>query len=239
MNYVQRLKEHLKNKHLIQFCLDLAKANNIELYIHEDYHERFFSGTGIIGCSLGPNKINASTTIHPNLLLHELCHLLVVEPEYRHMMFYDTQASYKSIALKQGVSAYRTEGTTFALQHLIMEKIGVPGGIASSFYTGQLGNKHHKLKDRWIENARDVLASITMVEYKKPSEARANYLNNGYYVKSVFEVPKRGSEVIIARVAKEHEFDTVFDESIYKNDSFYIGNQKLSHSDVYAWTYRK
>lgn len=237
MNYIQRLKDALKDKALFKFCQVLAKINNINLYIHDDYHDKFKNGP-VRGCTLGPNKLDVSTSISPSLLLHELCHLLVVEPEYRHLMSKDTVLSYKTIAKLKGESTYRSDGATFALQHLILSNINLSSYISSEFYTGILGDDQHTLKPRWLESAHQIFDSINIPEYISPNTVYSNTYVNGSYIEAKTNLAELSDNtaVTIVRVVKEYDYDLSYDDAIFKNGNFYIGNHKLDRNDVYAWS---
>lgn len=151
-DFLNFIKFEQDKKTVKEICLILMKDNNIDYRIvdpKEFYHYKYITNSASIE--------NGRLVILNNpdwiMVLHELCHLLVVEPEYRIWMDIDTNRSYRKINMKYPENkSLRTESCTIGLQDLILSKFNLGCNLVGTFFQGRVG-LHSDVNQEWIDRA--------------------------------------------------------------------------------------
>ena len=137
------LKAYESSKEML---FHLAKDNRINVF--QQRLDKSFTviapSTSIVNGSLYLNN-----SCNWRLAVHELCHILSVEPEYRHLLDGCTHKSYTKINKKYGFSKLRTESATIGLNDILNKELDLHLSVSSSFWSGKIGNGSD-VCDEWI-----------------------------------------------------------------------------------------
>lgn len=121
-----KLEEHIAHKKLQYILVELARSNNVEiLYANKIRSSRgsdISNGVLVLPKLTKRNNVPFETL---NRQIHELCHILVCEPKFRHMISGSTVTSYQNIN-DWKYSKYNSEAATLVLQHLLYKKFDIP-----------------------------------------------------------------------------------------------------------------
>ncbi len=154
---------HIRTQAIIK---KLAEENNIELI--KDNSVEY-----IRGCSIKQGSLIISKFGNPKynyIILHELCHIMVCDPEYRHLMNINTVKSYADINDIK-FSKYHNEKATLVLQHLIHRKYNIDPFMSNVnlskdrleskdiFIT--LGSEHFS-RPKWVDDYYDIVDHVNL-----------------------------------------------------------------------------
>lgn len=159
-----------------------------------------------------------------SLVLHELCHILVVEPKYRYMINGSTVRSYKKINLKYPDNKkYRTESCTIGLQDIIAKQYKLSMYISGSFFKGSIG-VNSLIDNEWLSRGKFIFDNIT-IDYNKT-------ICNEYNIKNRHDIPIDNSNILI--ITKDNK---IFN-CIYKNNKYINSmNIYIDTSSIKYWHY--
>lgn len=114
-----KLHIQLKTIRLARLIDNIALINNIDILKIDGYKSNSLRGCDIYnGKLITPLKTSYSNL---QIILHELCHILVCNPDYRHLIDVDTVKSYNLIN-QLSPSIYHCEQATLTLQHIIHQE---------------------------------------------------------------------------------------------------------------------
>lgn len=168
-NYDEFIKmvNNQANANLIKdICIELMEKNDIKYQILKPidfYHYKFITDSA----SIAYGTIIIKEDPNWNMVLHELCHVLVVEPEYRQFVDIDTVKSYCRINKKYPENKpFRTESCTFGLQDMIMSKYNLDASFSGSFFNGKVGGKNSDVPREWTDRAKSIFDQLKIDDLK-------------------------------------------------------------------------
>ena len=216
---------YFKDKQLRPFALELAKLNNISVTQVESFDGR---NTGGININQG-NIQYINDNPNWDIILHEICHILVVEPEYRHLVSDDTQTAYKVINKQYpDKKDFRRESVTFGLQHLIYTKYNLNFSV-QGFYSGSVGVGDSKIPKYWIDKAKE-LSNV----YYDGLHCSSNYIPMPF-LSSI--TPNNNVDLLVLLYRSEHNEYKLYDAK-YVNGYFIINGKKYMGFEIFKWCYK-
>ena len=213
-------------KNLVKdICKQLMDQNNIECrsFSSTDFNRWYHYVTDSASIEYG----NLVIKDNPNwtMVLHELCHLLVVEPELREFVDIDTNKSYKKLNEKYPENRLlRTESCTFGLQQIIMDQYDINASFNGAFFNGKVGSKESDVPKEWVERAQSVLDRIQndiVVKKEIPT------IHDGHII------PEDNTQVL-ALLNNGTYFKCGFKSGNYKK---LLNNNPITKCNVVKWSY--
>ena len=212
---------------------DFNKANirNLFYYLAKENHVTVVEVNKLSFETITPGvaMVNGQIYISKNtswvLALHELCHLLSVEEQYRYMMDTSTVKSYKKINVKYPEGKeLRSESATIGLQHILMQKYRLEGYIAGTFFQGAV-HLQENIPTEWFFKGKKLFELLDMSNYI-PIEF-ANIINL-----CDDSIPDENANIIVGTQDR-----LVFSDCIYENGKYYTisGGHKNELTHVKKW----
>lgn len=197
-------------------------ANKHDIKVKYEYFDYF---TIVPNVSISNGIIKLKNKPSWLLAIHELCHLSIIEPNYRYLMDGSTETSYKRInrMYPQG-KEYRRESVTLALQHLLFEKYDLYGSLYGTFFNGSIRDKD-LFKEDWIEKATLLFNKIDLSDFTKICDYDIFETNENIF-------PKDESNVIVESENK------IFSNVIYRNGNFLNAKNFSTIYNVSKWSYK-
>lgn len=204
----------IKNKKQEMIFRDLAFANEIEIVpVKRSISSR--------NCDIIHGKIHLTKhALRSNfdIVFHELCHVLVVDPGYRKYMNRDTDESYRFINTKEK-SKFNSESATMSLQHFLYKKFSLPS-VSFRFGGSAIVPDHihnyltpGNIEDKWLERYEGILdridSSIDLDETLPPVKIEGNNFIDGSFFYAIENLSGPRSDVRLFRYQKEKWFDVV------------------------------
>lgn len=207
-----------------ELCNQLAQLNNINIEIisKHKFLKEYQQYVIAPSCSIVHGNLVLSSSHSSALAIHEICHLLSIEPEYRHMMDVCTQRSYKKInKLYPENKELRSESSTIGLQDIIMKEHNVYCNIYGSFFKGRIGIGSD-INQEWIERGKKLYDRIN-----------TNVLINDSKIFSRQDNPTNKSRALVMK-----NCGTIL-KTNYDNDTFNVSitNLKIHKADILYWAY--
>ena len=218
--------EQLKQKKLQALIDEISNRHFIEV---SDVNQRDFSRFTVIAptVSIVNGHIYTSPNPFASLVLHEMCHILSVEPEYRHHMDGDTIQSYAKINKMNSFGReYRTESATIGLQNEICKEYGITVRISGEFYEGPLGVET-RAPSKWISKGQDLYRELGF------DRIRVNMPSYKIYDTHKIEDNSNSSEVFVEldnkSVIRSFFFDKTYYNAVTRNE---IDTSKISRVGI-------
>lgn len=223
-DFLNFIKLEQDKKLVKDICLTLMKDNNIDYRMvnsKEFYHYKYITNSA----SIENGRLIILNNPDWIMVLHELCHLLVVEPEYRIWMDIDTNRSYRKINEKYPENKrLRTESCTIGLQNLILSQFSLSCNLVGTFFQGRVG----VLSDvnlEWIDRAHMLYQSY------RQSLDRIKQVNNGI-ISIHKDLPIDNDEVFVL-THQDKIFRCSYNKGNFKNIKT---NSPIPKSSVSIWS---
>lgn len=221
--YETKLINFINNKRLKSMAFEFAKANNIAI----DF-SRHIDGHNIAGISIRDGKIVYNSFTQWDIMIHELCHIAVVEPELRHLVNGDTYESYKNINKHHVLNKEnRRESVTFGLQDLVYKLYTHATEVYGNFFSGRIGYFYDDVPLAWVEQAK----TLPYVKYNdldiKPRFTPIIY--------DINETPLDSKKLIL--VYYDESGDYIVNFGHWSNGRYFVGKKHLMHFQIYSWAY--
>lgn len=214
---------YFKEQLLKPFVFQLAQKNNINLKKVDKMIESNISGVRIVNGEI----IYEDKFPNWDMIIHEMCHVMIVEPELRHLVSGDTQKAYKEINVSIPINKeMRRESVVFGLQQLIYSKYFF-NWSTKGFYTGNVGI-NHSMDSLWLEKAK----SLDFIDYNDII-CKSSYNPLPFTCNTV---PVTNKKLVV--LIYDYEInDYKLCKAVFNYGNFYINDKKYLISEIYKWCY--
>lgn len=221
--YQSKLLRFINDKRLKTLAFEFAKANNIEIVF-----SRHIDGHNIGGVSIREGKIVYNTFNQWDIIIHELCHIAVVEPELRHLVNGDTYESYKSINKQHLVNKEnRRESVTFGLQDLVYKFYTHATEVYGGFFSGCIGFNYNDVPLAWVDQAKE----LPYITYNG-LDVKPRFHPNIY---DLSVTPLDSKKLIL--VYYDETGDYIVNFGHWSNGRYFVGDKDLMSFQIYSWAY--
>lgn len=164
--YQNRVQNHYKN-------ITLMIADHLDIKVKVFSADDFNKITLEKGKSSAPKtlinegQLWVSSDVSWSLVIHELLHIAVVEPEYRVYLNRDTQEGYAKInKMSPERKSLRSESATLGLQFYVYEHFDLVGMLFGNFFSGNVRTRINStdIPKIWREKSKRLFDELKIGE---------------------------------------------------------------------------